>query len=109
VVSKYHSLCSASPCLNDGSCTVDVNGEAVCACNGEWSGFYCSGLFYIDGQFRIFYQCCFSMEVDFSEILAYICSCFIYQLVADITSISAVFFFKIELFIDVEIYNIALI
>ena len=46
------SPCSASPCLNDGSCTVDVNGEAACACNGEWSGFYCSGLFYIDGQFR---------------------------------------------------------
>ena len=46
------SPCSANPCLNDGSCTVDVNGEAVCACNGEWSGFYCSGLFYIDGQIR---------------------------------------------------------
>jgi hypothetical protein len=30
------SPCSANPCLNDGSCTVDVNGEAVCACNGEW-------------------------------------------------------------------------
>jgi hypothetical protein len=29
------SPCSASPCLNDGSCTVDVNGEAVCACNGN--------------------------------------------------------------------------
>ena len=41
------SPCSANPCLNDGSCTVDVNGKAVCACNGEWSGFYCSGLFYI--------------------------------------------------------------
>jgi hypothetical protein len=48
------SPCSASPCLNDGSCTVDVNGEAVCACNGEWSGFYCSGLFYIYGQIRIY-------------------------------------------------------
>jgi hypothetical protein len=44
------SPCSANPCLNGGSCTVDVNGEAVCACNGEWSGFYCSGLFYIYGQ-----------------------------------------------------------
>jgi hypothetical protein len=44
------SPCSTNPCLNDGSCTVDVNGEAVCACNGEWSGFYCSGLFYIDWQ-----------------------------------------------------------
>jgi hypothetical protein len=41
------SPCSANPCLNDGSCTVDVNGKAVCACNGEWSGFYCSGLLYI--------------------------------------------------------------
>jgi hypothetical protein len=41
------NIISASPCLNDRSCTVDVNGEAVCACNGEWSGFYCSGLFYI--------------------------------------------------------------
>jgi succinate dehydrogenase/fumarate reductase-like Fe-S protein len=47
------SPCSASPCLNDGSCTVDVNGEAVCACNGEWSGFYCSGLLTVqDPSFR---------------------------------------------------------
>ena len=37
------SPCSPNPCMNDGSCSVDVNYEATCACNGEWSGFYCSG------------------------------------------------------------------
>jgi hypothetical protein len=31
--------------MNDGSCSVDVNFEATCACNGEWSGYYCSGKF----------------------------------------------------------------
>jgi hypothetical protein len=30
--------------MNDGSCSVDVNFEATCACNGEWSGYYCSEL-----------------------------------------------------------------
>ena len=37
------SPCSPNPCMNDGSCSVDVNYEATCSCNGEWSGFYCSG------------------------------------------------------------------
>jgi hypothetical protein len=27
------------------TCSVDVNFEATCACNGEWSGYYCSGKF----------------------------------------------------------------
>ena len=36
------SPCSPNPCLNDGSCTVDINGEAVCTCNGEWTGCDCS-------------------------------------------------------------------
>jgi hypothetical protein len=31
------SPCSPNPCLNDGSCTVDIYGEAVCTCNGEWT------------------------------------------------------------------------
>jgi hypothetical protein len=26
----------------DGSCTVDIYGEAVCTCNGEWTGCDCS-------------------------------------------------------------------
>ena len=39
------SACAANPCLNDGSCSVDVNFEATCACSGEWSGYYCSGKF----------------------------------------------------------------
>jgi hypothetical protein len=41
------SPCSPNPCQNDGSCSVDINYEATCACNGEWSGFYCSGKFVI--------------------------------------------------------------
>ena len=36
------SPCSPNPCLNDGSCTVDIYGEAVCTCNGEWTGCDCS-------------------------------------------------------------------
>jgi hypothetical protein len=36
------SPCSPNPCLSDGSCTVDIYGEAVCTCNGEWTGCDCS-------------------------------------------------------------------
>ena len=36
------SPCSPNPCLNDGSCTVDIYSEAVCTCNGEWTGCDCS-------------------------------------------------------------------
>ena len=36
------SPCSPNPCLNDGSCTVDIYGEASCTCNGEWTGCDCS-------------------------------------------------------------------
>ena len=36
------SPCSPNPCLNDGSCTVDVDGKSVCTCNGEWTGCDCS-------------------------------------------------------------------
>jgi len=39
------SPCSPNPCMHDGSCSVDVNYEATCACNREWSGFYCSSKF----------------------------------------------------------------
>ena len=39
------SPCSPNPCLNDGSCTVDIYGEAVCTCNGEWTGCDCSSKF----------------------------------------------------------------
>ena len=38
------SPCAATPCQNDGTCSVDANGKATCACKGEWSGFYCSGM-----------------------------------------------------------------
>jgi hypothetical protein len=31
------SPCSPNPCLSDGSCTVDIYGEAVCTCNGKWT------------------------------------------------------------------------
>jgi hypothetical protein len=36
------SPCSPNPCLNDGSCTVDVDAKSVCTCNGEWTGCDCS-------------------------------------------------------------------
>ena len=36
------SPCSPNPCLNDGACTVDIYGEAVCTCNGERIGCDCS-------------------------------------------------------------------
>ena len=39
------SPCSPNPCLNDGSCTVDIYSEAVCTCNGEWTGCDCSSKF----------------------------------------------------------------
>ena len=39
------SPCDNNPCENNGTCSVDVNFEATCACNGEWSGYYCSGKF----------------------------------------------------------------
>ena len=36
------SPCSPNPCLNNGSYTVDIYGEAVCTCNGSWTGCNCS-------------------------------------------------------------------
>ena len=44
------SPCAATPCQNDGTCSVDANGEATCACKGEWSGFYCSGMYKFIGK-----------------------------------------------------------
>ena len=37
------SPCASSPCENDGTCAVDANGMAVCACKGDYSGPTCSG------------------------------------------------------------------
>ena len=47
------SPCSPNPCMHDGSCSVDVNYEATCACNREWSGFYCSSKFMFNHQLLI--------------------------------------------------------
>jgi hypothetical protein len=52
------SACSPSPCLNDGSCSLDVNFEAACSCNGEWSGYYCSGQF-IYNLYVVYFTCLF--------------------------------------------------
>ena len=51
------SPCAATPCQNDGTCSVDANGEATCACKGEWSGFYCSGMNKFN--FNLFMKHCF--------------------------------------------------
>jgi hypothetical protein len=37
------TACSPNPCLNDGSCSISDSGEVICACNGDWTGLYCSG------------------------------------------------------------------
>ena len=46
------SPCSPNPCLNDGSCTVDVDGKSVCTCNGEWTGCDCSSKYKHGFNFR---------------------------------------------------------
>ena len=37
------SPCDNNPCENNGTCSVDVNGNATCTCDGNWSGTYCQG------------------------------------------------------------------
>ena len=37
------SPCINNPCENNGTCSVDVNGNATCTCDGNWSGTYCEG------------------------------------------------------------------
>ena len=37
------SPCDNNPCENNGTCSVDVNGNATCTCDGNWNGTYCQG------------------------------------------------------------------
>ena len=37
------SPCVNNPCENNGTCSVDVNGNASCTCDGNWNGTYCQG------------------------------------------------------------------
>ena len=37
------SPCASDPCENDGTCSVNENGNAVCTCKGDFSGSTCSG------------------------------------------------------------------
>ena len=37
------SPCVNNPCENNGTCGVDVNGNATCTCDGNWNGTYCQG------------------------------------------------------------------
>jgi hypothetical protein len=38
------SPCDNNPCENNGTCSVDVNGNATCTCDGNWNGTYCQGI-----------------------------------------------------------------
>ena len=38
------SPCDNNPCENNGTCSVDVNGNATCICDGNWNGTYCQGI-----------------------------------------------------------------
>jgi hypothetical protein len=38
------SPCDNNPCENNGTCSVDVNGNATCTCDGNWNGTYCQGM-----------------------------------------------------------------
>jgi hypothetical protein len=41
-ISEMYHL-EINPCENNGTCSVDVNGNATCTCDGNWSGTYCQG------------------------------------------------------------------
>jgi hypothetical protein len=34
--------CEIGPCMNNGTCFVNVVGEADCTCKEVWSGYYCT-------------------------------------------------------------------
>jgi hypothetical protein len=40
------SPCDNNPWENNGTCSVDVNGNATCTCDGNWSGTYCQSNLY---------------------------------------------------------------
>jgi hypothetical protein len=40
------SPCDNNPCENNGTCSVDVNGNATCTCDGNWNGTYCEGMLF---------------------------------------------------------------
>ena len=43
LISFVVSPCDNNPCENNGTCSVDVNGNATCTCDGNWNGTYCQG------------------------------------------------------------------
>ena len=42
-ISFVVSPCVNNPCENNGTCSVDINGNATCTCDGNWNGTYCQG------------------------------------------------------------------
>ena len=47
------SPCDNNPCENNGTCSVDINGNATCTCDGNWNGTYCQGNF-LFGKYNVY-------------------------------------------------------